>query len=513
MSRRTLLAAAAGTGIAGVAGCSGRSTSAPAPTSRTPPTSTGPSTPTPTRAPADLSTLGSGVRGDLVRPGDRGYRRATELFNPRFDGARPRAVIYCADRDDVRRTVEFARANGLTLALRSGGHCYGGWSTGSGLVLDVSRLDRVRVGSAAATVGAGARLIDVYAGLAAHGVGIAAGSCPTVGITGLTLGGGIGVLSRAWGLTCDQLTSVELVTADGELHRADADVDEDLFWACRGGGGAQVGVVTALRFRTQAAAAVTVFFLRWPWSRSRRVVMAWRSWSRDVPRRLWSTCKLLTQPDQGEPRVLVGGAWLGAPAGLGGHLDELVATVGLGPAARSATTYSYLAAMQREAGCPDTPAARCATPRTSYDSASNVLLAPVPDEAVDIAVDAVERRQASRRDHEDGIAFDALGGAVSDLAPDATAFPHRHATAVAQYNVTWTPGTPVRTVIADRRWVHGFRTAMTRVVGDHAYVNYADSSLSDFSAAYYGANRHRLTDIRARRDPDGVFGFPQSAQS
>ena len=175
-----------------------------------------------------------------MRRGQSGYRQARELFNPRFDSIHPQAVAYCATAADAQRVVEFARNANVPLALRAGGHSYGGWSTGTGLVLDVSRLARVQVGGTTATVGAGARLIDVYDAVAARGMALAAGSCPTVGIAGLTLGGGMGVLTRAWGLTCDQLTGVDIVTADGRLATVDVQHDPDLFWACRGWGRRQL---------------------------------------------------------------------------------------------------------------------------------------------------------------------------------------------------------------------------------------------------------------------------------
>ncbi|MFC7644877.1 FAD-binding oxidoreductase [Streptosporangium lutulentum] len=137
------------------------------------------------------------------------------LFNPAFDGVRPAGVAYCANPSDVAECVNFARRMNVPLAVRSGGHSYAGWSTGTGLVVDVSRMAAVSHASGRATVGAGAKLIDVYDKLASKGVSIPAGTCATVGVSGLALGGGIGVVSRKYGLTCDVLESVQLVTADG----------------------------------------------------------------------------------------------------------------------------------------------------------------------------------------------------------------------------------------------------------------------------------------------------------
>src|SRR3989441_4351882 len=207
---------------AGIASASALASCVFAPASASPsPTQGGmpapPSSPaaTPTARAADWDSLGRALKGDLVRPADPAYDAARILYNTRFDSIRPQGVARCASVDDVRTCVAFAAQTGVSLALRSGGHSYGGWSTGTGLVVDTGPMSGIDLGQQGrVTVGAGAKLIDVYAALARAGQGIPAGSCATVGITGLTLGGGVGVMSRAWGLTCVDLVSAVVVTAD-----------------------------------------------------------------------------------------------------------------------------------------------------------------------------------------------------------------------------------------------------------------------------------------------------------
>ena len=167
-----------------------------------------------------------------VRPGDAKWAAARQLYNTRFDSLKPAAVAYVAHADDIRTTLAYARAHHIRVAIRNGGHSYGGWSSGNGrLIVDVSKLNRVRAGGGSAVIGAGAKLIDVYRALTAKGVTIPAGSCPTVGVSGLVLGGGHGVVSRAYGLTCDSLTQATLITADGKQLTANATTNKDLFWA------------------------------------------------------------------------------------------------------------------------------------------------------------------------------------------------------------------------------------------------------------------------------------------
>ena len=199
-----------------------------------------------------LRELERALAGDVVTPTESAYASARLLFNRRFDGVRPRAVAFCANATDVQKAVRWARRYGVRIAARAGGHSYGGYSVGSGLVVDVSRMSRISVDARArtATVGAGARLIDVYRELWKHGLTIPGGSCPSVGIAGLALGGGVGFSSRKLGLTCDNVRGLRIVTADGRARNAGARQHADLFWACRGGGGGNFGIVTRFLFRT-----------------------------------------------------------------------------------------------------------------------------------------------------------------------------------------------------------------------------------------------------------------------
>ncbi len=179
------------------------------------------------------------------------------MFNTRWDGIKPPAVVQVADAADVRALVHWADRYDVPLVARSGGHGYNGDSTSStAVVADLRHLNQIRYTSGVATLGPAARLGDVYARLASHGVTIPAGSCPTVAVGGLTLGGGMGLAGRALGLTLDRVTSFDVVTATGARHRVD---DGDLFWALRGGGGS-FAIVTAIRLKTHAGVSTAAYF-------------------------------------------------------------------------------------------------------------------------------------------------------------------------------------------------------------------------------------------------------------
>ena len=228
-----------------------------------------------------LQQLRRGFSGRVVSRADRGYRRARRLFNAPFDAVKPTAVAFCETVADVRKTVRWAKRHGVRIAARSGGHSYGGYSSTRGLVVDVGRLDQVVVDVDASTalVGAGSRLIDVYAALWEQGVAIPAGSCPSVGIAGLALGGGHGFSSRKFGLTCDSLLAATMVSAAGKVVRCSASENEDLFWALRGGVGGNFGIVTDLTFRVHPVNEVATFRVQWPWEQAAIAVDAWQAFA------------------------------------------------------------------------------------------------------------------------------------------------------------------------------------------------------------------------------------------
>src|SRR3954471_19504954 len=206
--------------------------------------------------PRQIAALRAAVRGRVLVPGVSGYNAARVVFNKRWDGVRPPAVVQVRDSAGVRAVVRWAERYGMPLVARSGGHGYNGDSTSAtAVVVDLRHLHAVRYRDGVATLGPAARLGDVYAKLAAHGVTIPAGSCPTVAAGGLTLGGGMGLAGRALGLTLDRVTSFDVVTAAGARQRVD---DGDLFWALRGGGGS-FAIVTAIRLKTHAVSTAAYF--------------------------------------------------------------------------------------------------------------------------------------------------------------------------------------------------------------------------------------------------------------
>jgi FAD/FMN-containing dehydrogenase len=435
-----------------------------------------------------VAALAKMLDGHVVVPAGAGYDAARRLWNTRFDGLRPRAIVYCASIPDVQRVVRWGRKNAIHVVPRSGGHSYAGYSSGNGVVVaDVSQLHTVTVAGGLATIGAGAMLGPVYAALAQHGVSIPAGSCPTVGIAGLALGGGVGYASRQLGTTADRLRRVHIVTAEGELRRCDATHHSDLFWACRGGGGGNFGIVTDLTFATAPVSNVAVFSIEWPWSQAVQAVTAWQAFAPHAPDSLFSVLDLIaTGPPATTPHVVSAGQYFGPESDLASLLQPLT-SVGTPTRVRT-QTLSYLDAMAHWAG---------GKARLSFAAKSDYVNTPLPQAAIAALVNGVAARQSTGRG---AIFLDAHGGAINRVPKGATAFVHRDALFSIQYTAQNGGATWLAQVYAQLRpHVSGF-----------AYQNYVDPQLATWRHAYYGGNLARLRKIKRDVDPHGFFHFAQS---
>ncbi|RLP74794.1 FAD-binding oxidoreductase [Mycetocola tolaasinivorans] len=512
LSRRHLLTLGA-LGTLALAGCAPRPSPSPSPT-LTPSGSPSPSV----GGPPDWDALAQSLGDRLLRPGSDAYRAAVPTEIPVYDGAAPPAIVRARDAGDVATAVSFAAASGLRIAVRSGGHNYAGWSSGGGgntglpeeLVINVRALDAVEVdaGTGIARIGAGAPLALVYEKLAGAGRAIGGGSCGSVGIGGLASGGGVGVLARAFGLTSDQVAAIDIVTPDGKTRTVDAQHDPDIFWACRGGGGGLLGVVTAFHLNTKPAPGVTMYFLSWDAAAAPAVIAAWQEWAPRADPQLWSTLKLLTGSNHPTGASLsVSGTWIGP---VGGHTAALAGLLGRVPAPtrNQATRHEYLDAMMRYAGCAGSSAAECVSGpggkliRTSFAATSGIATRALSATEIAAVIQQTETLGRVSGVTEGGFSFDALGGVIDDVAADATAFGHRGALFSAQYTANFADGANPDPF---HQAVRALRAVTTAAWGPGAYVNYPDARLESPATAYFGDNAARLRKVRASIDPRGVF--------
>lgn len=443
------------------------------------------------------------------------YDEARKDYNAGLSPFFPKYIVYCYDVHDVRNAVRFSRAHHLPIRARSGGHSYEGYSlVDGGVVIDVSLLRRVELQPArgAAVIGAGAELLPIYQQLWDRArVTIPGGSCPTVGIAGLTLGGGFGLISRLYGLTCDALRSLEMVDADGRVIRASAQENEDLFWASCGGGGGNFGIVTSFTFQTFPVDKVTIFTLSWDWTDLRSVVKAFQTWADPygLDRRVVPILKLTSQQ---AGQVAVVGEFVGP---LQEMLALLVPLTAAAPPRSVRLQYEdYIDAVYFFGGVTPPPPPLgdlkdlllphpfSDQPHEKFKNTSAYQFDPFPDAAIDTMIHWLSTAPQPAT----LVQLDAYGGAISDIGNDATAFPHRKGVRSSlQYQAYWEHDAQAEENI---RWVEGFRRAMLPWARA-AYVNYIDQDIRCWPEAYYDDNLRRLLRVKRAYDPRNVFNFPQ----
>jgi FAD/FMN-containing dehydrogenase len=450
--------------------------------------------------------LASAVRGRVLTRGSAGYNQKRLLYNTRFDGIFPLAVVEAAGVEDVRQTVLWAQRNNVRIAARAGGHSYAGYSTASGgVVVDLRGFTGITLNAGAGTarLGAGVLLINMYAALARRGRTIPGGSCPTVGISGLALGGGVGLSARRFGTTSDNISSLQIVTANGRVLTADARRNADLYWACRGGGGGNFGIVTSFTFETHPVDSGAYFFYSFPWSAAADVVRFWQRWVQDIPDAL-DTILSLSGSGSGSGTLNVFGQFDGSQSALQGVLRPLARAAT--PSSASTGSADWLSLQLRWAGCLGKSLAQCqpsTQPRDTFTGKSSYVRAPMSARGVATLLGWIGRAPASGG----GLIMDSYGGAVNRVAPAATAFVHRNNICSYQYFTSWPQGA---SGAANQAWISAFYAAMRPFVSPFAYQNYIDPTLANWPQAYYGSNLPRLVAVKRRHDPDNLFRFRQS---
>lgn len=230
-----------------------------------------------------LESLNQTIDGEVIIRGSPAYDQLPKPFNAKFDDTLPLAVARCASAEEVAQVVSFCRSYRLVSATRSGGHSFAGRSVTRGIVIDVASMNAIAVSHGVATVGSGARLGEIYEGILAYDVTIPGGSCPSVGIAGLTLGGGLDMLGRKHSVTPGHLVTARIVLADGRILTCDSHHDPDLFWAHRGAGTGSFGIVIELVFQPIPIPPTTIFQLTWAFPDAAAVIQAWTDWAGATP--------------------------------------------------------------------------------------------------------------------------------------------------------------------------------------------------------------------------------------
>lgn len=448
----------------------------------------------------DKLRRGLSAAAAVLTPTDPGYDRTRMLLNRRFN-YRPGVIVQCATNQDVARTIQFAREKVVRISVRAGGTSPGGFSSNNGgVLLDLSKFSGITVAPDGQTVrvGAGALLRDVYNQLGPTGSMIPAGVCMPVGMAGITLGGGLGCLSRSLGLTLDNLLQATVVTATGDILAATAVENSDLFWALRGAGGGNFGVVTELTLRLHnLPSSITFARIAWPEDQAASVLHSALSYfANEAPDAVSGLMSFFPLPG--------GSRAMGALVVYNGPSEsaqkELARLTGLGkPLSSKVDAMPYFKLVT---AIPDQV-------RGIHDYYKSAFVSGVmPMAAMELLVDGFRRAVESAPTIENMIMFELTGGAINRVRPTDTAFVHRDHSSLLSVVATWvgadgTPDPP------ERRWADGLYAALRPYVTREVYQNYPDLELSDWGRAYYGENLERLKVIKGCYDPENVFRFPQ----
>jgi FAD/FMN-containing dehydrogenase len=451
----------------------------------------------------ELSTLADRVTGAVIRPGDPQYEEARRVHNGMVD-ARPAGIVRCATEEDVAAVVRYAAEHRMDLAVRGGGHSVPGFGTGDGaIVADLSPMQSVQVDDTRRTATAGGgttwgRFNDVTA---AHGLATTGGIVSTTGIGGLTLGGGIGYLGRAHGLTCDNLLSARVVTADGSRLTASEDEHPDLFWALRGGGG-NFGVVTDFTYRLHPVGEVLAGLVFFELADGPAVFRFFDDVLDEAPREyggypamhLAPPLPFVPEDRVGQPFAVVVSCWNGdhdEGRRFLGRFREVAA-----PAAEMVAPMPYPAI--NALFDPLLP------PGLQYYW-KTVFVTELTDDLIAAHVEMGARIPAVNS----GMHMYTLDGAVHEVPSDATAFGHRDARYVVNMAGGWPD--PAENE-ANTAWVRDYHAAVAPHSQPGGYVNFASADDQHRAPDNYGANHQRLTEVKRRYDPDNLFHLNQNIQ-
>ncbi|PEL11964.1 FAD-binding oxidoreductase [Bacillus sp. AFS017336] len=436
------------------------------------------------------------LTGRIVTQDDADYEQArtnNTLNNPKF----PKIIVFCQNKHDVLNALNWVKENNMPFRVRSGRHSYENFSlVNGGLVIDVSEMNTVTVDckKMTAKIQAGADLGKVYNILWENGTTIPAGTESSVGLVGLTLGGGIGMLSRLYGLTCDNLLEVEIAVSNGKgkakIIKANKKQNSDLFWACRGGGGGNFGIVTSLKFKVHPISNVSIFSIIWEWEDFEAVFEAWQNLAISTDNKLTSEIEFKSKEVN---QIIAQGEFVGPVSKLRELLQPLTETGS--PIKVDIKEVPYIEAVHFF----DDPSGNIPALKKRSGSFLNKTF---PKRAILIMKSFLENTP----NETSSIWHQSLGGAVKRIRPDETAYYYRDAIIAQEYLSNWSTPEEERSHI---RWVEELRSALSSyTTGD--YVNWPDRFIRNWPTAYYGGNLQRLRIVKREYDPYNLFNFPQS---
>jgi FAD/FMN-containing dehydrogenase len=434
-----------------------------------------------------------GLTGKVILPCDVEYNRARQEYNEAINKC-PLAICYCRNVQDIINALLWSERQGVQVRIRSGGHHYEGYSVGTDkLVIDTSFMNGIKVNSEDDTVEiqAGTRLMHLYKTLYNSGYAFPGGTCPTVAISGLVLGGGIGLSTRYLGLTTDSLIEAQMVDANGNLLTANNCHNEKLFWALRGAGGGNFGVMTSYKFHLKKINKITLIQLKWS-NKSARLefLQVWQEWLRNLDPRISVFGRLY------KPGPWLFGFFYGYPEEARQILKPFLNIPGIN--FQNIEYVDFIDAVKIIGEIYPKREAFKATGRFIERQLSHCELERI--------VDIIE---VAPTEDNSFIGLYSLGGAVRAMKTDSTAFFYRQANYIMGISSSWESEAAAPVV---KEWVaSGFKYIYTLSVG--SYVNFPYNNLPNYEYAYYGEHLRELRCIKKEYDPRNLFEFPQSIKT
>lgn len=440
-------------------------------------------------APDAINKFRTSLLGRLILPADQEYDQArrVEYWNPTTD-KHPAMIARCAQADDVARCVDFAHQYNLPVAVRSGGHSFLGWGTcDDGLIIDVSSMKAIAVDPNKQTARAGAGVVaqELEAAAATYGLAPVLGECPTVGIAGLTLGGGLGWLSGKYGAICDNLLSANLIRVDSHSVIASAESNADLFWAIRGGGG-NFGIATSFEYQLQPVSEVLVGVFTYPMQEARHVFRFYREFMAAAPDELQAVASLSPRENGIVNVIFVYAGDLNTGPGLFDRFRTF-----LTPTRDTVQPRPYTELFPRSSSGESVPPA--------FSAIKGSYLEQLSDEAIDMTVECFAQAPPGC-----AIGFDHyVHGEVCRVAPDSTAFELRTPGAFHMWILSvWDDPAAAAAAMA---WAENTWQLFQPYSGGRMFANYMSIEGEQAVKAVYGSNYSRLRTIKTKYDPENFF--------
>ena len=438
-----------------------------------------------------------GLTGLIVTPFEPIYREARQGFN-RAIQQYPLVIVYCKNKEDVSNAVIWSRKHRVPIRIRSGGHNYEGYSNGDcTLVIDVSRMNHMNLDECTNQlyVEGGVTNGQVYGFVSSKGYPFPGGTCPTVGVSGYALGGGWGLSCRYFGLGCDSLEEIEIVNYEGAVIIANRMNNSDLFWACRGAGGGNFGVITAMTFRLpprmNKVTLIEIDYLNVSAEEQEEFLYTWQEWLKTADERVTLISRIYNSTNDGLA-MLVRGIFYGEPRDARRIVADFLV---LDNAKYNIEYVSFLEAV--------TIIGSVYPSSEKFQSASRFVLRDFKCNEISELVGLIQERP--RGSVFAGLSMYALGGRVSEVGRDDTAFFYRKAHFIIWLETIWERN---RFAEENREWIKN-QFPYLEAVTTGSYVNFPYGMLPDYLEEYYGGHVAALSQIKSKYDPMNIFTFPQ----